>query len=72
MHPEAYPVVRRILKAAGGDLAKLIGNATILRGLDPSSFVDDTFGLPTVSDILSELEKPGRDPRPASSGAQVR
>jgi protein Tex len=65
VHPEAYPVVRRILKAAGGDLAKLIGNASVLRGLDPATFVDDTFGLPTVTDILSELEKPGRDPRPA-------
>jgi uncharacterized protein len=65
VHPEAYPVVRRILKAAGGDLGKLIGNATVLRGLDASVFVDDTFGLPTVTDILSELEKPGRDPRPA-------
>jgi uncharacterized protein len=65
VHPEAYPVVRRILKSTGGDLTKLIGNAAILRGLKPESFVDDTFGLPTVTDILSELEKPGRDPRPA-------
>jgi uncharacterized protein len=65
VHPEAYPVVRRILGATGGDLRKLIGNATVLRGLKPESFVDETFGLPTVTDILSELEKPGRDPRPA-------
>jgi uncharacterized protein len=65
VHPEAYPVVRRILKAAGGDLPKLIGNTGVLRALDPKSFVDDQFGLPTVTDILSELEKPGRDPRPA-------
>jgi uncharacterized protein len=65
VHPEAYPVVRRILKAAGGDLPKLIGNATVLRKLDPKSFVDEMFGLPTVTDILTELEKPGRDPRPA-------
>lgn len=65
VHPEAYPVVRRILGATGGDLRKLIGNATILRGLKPESFVDDKFGLPTVTDILTELEKPGRDPRPA-------
>ncbi|HEV2782391.1 MAG TPA: Tex family protein [Actinophytocola sp.] len=65
VHPEAYPVVRRILKATGGDLTKLIGNTGVLRKLDPSSFVDDTFGLPTVTDILAELEKPGRDPRPA-------
>src|SRR5207244_10558519 len=65
VHPEAYPVVRRILSSAGGDLAKLIGNTTVLRGLDPKSYVDDKFGLPTVTDILAELEKPGRDPRPA-------
>jgi uncharacterized protein len=64
VHPEAYPVVRRILKATGGDLSKLIGNAATLRRLDPASFVDDKFGLPTVTDILAELEKPGRDPRP--------
>jgi protein Tex len=65
VHPEAYPVVRRILQTAGTDLRGLIGNASVLRGLKASSFVDDTFGLPTVTDILKELEKPGRDPRPA-------
>lgn len=65
VHPEAYPVVRRILSAAGGDIRKVIGNGTVLRTLRPQDFVDDTFGLPTVTDILSELEKPGRDPRPA-------
>ncbi|MFI0418484.1 Tex family protein [Spongiactinospora sp. 9N601] len=65
VHPEAYPVVRRILTATGSDLPALIGNGAVLRSLDPGSFVDDTFGLPTVSDILKELEKPGRDPRPA-------
>jgi protein Tex len=65
VHPEAYPVVRRILKATGGDLAKVIGNTALLRKVDPKSFVDDKFGLPTVTDILAELEKPGRDPRPA-------
>ncbi|HEU5472317.1 MAG TPA: Tex family protein [Actinophytocola sp.] len=65
VHPEAYPVVRRILKATGGNLAKLIGNTGTLRKLDPKSFVDESFGLPTVTDILAELEKPGRDPRPA-------
>ncbi|MER5418433.1 Tex family protein [Streptosporangium roseum] len=65
VHPEAYPVVRRILSAAGGDIRKVIGNGTVLRALRPQDFVDDTFGLPTVTDILSELEKPGRDPRPA-------
>jgi uncharacterized protein len=65
VHPEAYPVVRRILSSSGTDLKTLIGNSAVLRGLKPSSFVDDTFGLPTVTDILRELEKPGRDPRPA-------
>jgi uncharacterized protein len=64
VHPEAYPVVRRILEAAGRDLDGLIGDTALLRGLDPGRFVDGTFGLPTVSDILVELEKPGRDPRP--------
>jgi uncharacterized protein len=65
VHPEAYPVVRRIIAAATGDIATLIGNTTALRALKPQQFVDDTFGLPTVTDILKELEKPGRDPRPA-------
>jgi uncharacterized protein len=65
VHPEAYPVVRRILSTTGTDLKSLIGNATVLRGLKPASYVDETFGLPTVTDILKELEKPGRDPRPA-------
>jgi uncharacterized protein len=65
VHPEAYPVVRKIVKAAKTDIKKLIGNAPVLRGLQPKEFVDETFGLPTVTDILRELEKPGRDPRPA-------
>ncbi len=65
VHPEAYPVVRRILDATGGNLAGLIGNGPALRALTPSAFVDDRFGLPTVTDIIGELEKPGRDPRPA-------
>ncbi|MGH3387456.1 MAG: helix-hairpin-helix domain-containing protein, partial [Actinomadura sp.] len=65
VHPEAYPVVRRILEATGGDVPALIGNSTVLRTLDPKRFVDGTFGLPTVTDILKELDKPGRDPRPA-------
>ncbi len=65
VHPEAYPVVRRILAATSTDLRTLIGNTTVLRKVSPAQFVDDTFGLPTVSDILKELEKPGRDPRPA-------
>jgi protein Tex len=65
VHPEAYPVVRRILDVAGVALPALIGDTAVLRGLRPADFVDDTFGLPTVTDILAELEKPGRDPRPA-------
>ncbi|TDU89483.1 uncharacterized protein EV138_3053 [Kribbella voronezhensis] len=64
VHPEAYPVVRRILQATGQELKSLIGSP-VLKTLKPAQFVDDTFGLPTVSDILAELEKPGRDPRPA-------
>ncbi|WP_217130657.1 Tex family protein [Streptomyces sp. AC558_RSS880] len=65
VHPEAYPVVRRMVKSSGTEVAALIGNTAVLRSLRPGDFVDETFGLPTVSDILKELEKPGRDPRPA-------
>lgn len=65
VHPEAYPVVRRMVKATGQEVAGLIGNTSVLRSLKPDRFVDETFGLPTVTDILRELEKPGRDPRPA-------
>jgi uncharacterized protein len=69
VHPESYPVVRRILASSGVHLTDLIGNTKVLRGLKPVQFVDDTVGLPTVTDILKELEKPGRDPRPAFSTA---
>ena len=62
-------MVRRILAAAKSDIKALIGNAEIVRQLKPQAFVDDTFGLPTVTDILRELEKPGRDPRPAFKAA---
>ncbi|WP_232792561.1 Tex family protein [Actinacidiphila yeochonensis] len=65
VHPESYPVVRRISASAQTDIPSLIGNTAVLRGLRPKEFVDDSFGLPTVTDILAELEKPGRDPRPA-------
>ncbi|MFD6278879.1 Tex family protein, partial [Streptomyces sp. NPDC060209] len=65
VHPEAYPVVRTMVKRTGGDVAALIGNTQTLRSLRPDDFVDQKFGLPTVTDILKELEKPGRDPRPA-------
>jgi protein Tex len=69
VHPEAYPVVRKILAATKSDIKALIGNAEIVRQLKPQAFVDDSFGLPTVTDILRELEKPGRDPRPAFKAA---
>jgi protein Tex len=65
VHPESYPVVHHILEATSSDVAGLIGNTGVLRSLDPERFVGDGFGLPTVTDILQELEKPGRDPRPA-------
>jgi uncharacterized protein len=64
VHPESYPVVRRILAKTGTGVASLIGDTTTLRALSPAEFTDEAFGLPTVSDILKELEKPGRDPRP--------
>ncbi|QQP88088.1 RNA-binding transcriptional accessory protein [Skermanella sp. TT6] len=64
VHPEAYPVVERILAQAGKPLNQLIGDAPFLRSLSPEEFTDDKFGLPTVKDIIAELEKPGRDPRP--------
>ena len=69
VHPESYPVVRRILDRSGVTLAELIGDERKLRALAPADFADDRFGIPTVTDILSELEKPGRDPRPAFSTA---
>jgi protein Tex len=72
VHPESYPVVRRILEATKSDIKALIGNAEIVRQLKPQAFVDDTFGLPTVTDILRELEKPGRDPRPAFKAAVLK
>ena len=69
VHPEAYPVVRRILDRAGVTLAEIIGDERALRTLRPADFADDRFGVPTVTDILTELEKPGRDPRPAFTTA---
>ena len=64
VHPEAYPVVERILKQCGREVRNIIGDTSFLRGLKPEQFTDETFGVPTVRDILKELEKPGRDPRP--------
>jgi protein Tex len=72
VHPEAYPVVRRILASTRRELRTLIGDTAVLRALAPKDFVDKTFGVPTVSDILRELEKPGRDPRPAFQAARFR
>ncbi|WP_212524338.1 Tex family protein [Actibacterium sp. MT2.3-13A] len=65
VHPEAYGVARRIVQACGRDIRALMGDTAALRRLRAEDFVDDSFGLPTVRDILSELEKPGRDPRPS-------
>ena len=64
VHPEAYPVVRRIVQASGSGVGELIGNTAVLQKLRPADFVDEKFGLPTVTDIIAELDKPGRDPRP--------
>jgi uncharacterized protein len=64
VHPEAYPVVERILKKIASGMKDVIGNRDKLKGLSPAEFVDEKFGVPTVRDILAELEKPGRDPRP--------
>ncbi|MFZ1390758.1 MAG: Tex family protein [Dokdonella sp.] len=64
VHPEAYPVVQRIIDQCGREVRSLIGDSAFLRSLDPQKFIDANFGLPTVRDILKELEKPGRDPRP--------
>ena len=65
VHPEAYGIARKIVQACGRDVREIMGDKTALAGLRAEQFVDDNFGLPTVRDILQELEKPGRDPRPA-------
>lgn len=64
VHPEAYPVVARIAEKTGLGVSELIGNSRVLTKLSPADFADDTFGVPTVTDIIAELDKPGRDPRP--------
>jgi uncharacterized protein len=64
VHPETYPVVERILAATQQALQDLMGNSSAVRSLKASDFTDEKFGMPTVTDILKELEKPGRDPRP--------
>ncbi|WP_105429371.1 Tex family protein [Neorhizobium sp. T6_25] len=65
VHPEAYGVAKKIVAACGRDLRSLMGDSAALKALDPKRFIDETFGLPTVKDIIAELEKPGRDPRPS-------
>ena len=65
VHPEAYGVAKKIVAACGRDLRSLMGDSATLKSLDPKRFIDEQFGLPTVKDILAELEKPGRDPRPS-------
>lgn len=65
VHPEAYDVARKIVAACGRDIRAIMGDGAALKALNPAAFVDERFGLPTVKDILAELEKPGRDPRPS-------
>jgi len=65
VHPEAYGVAKKIIAACGRDVRSLMGDSVALKAVDPRAFVDERFGLPTVRDILAELEKPGRDPRPS-------
>jgi len=72
VHPEAYPVVARIAEATGLGVSELIGNTRVLSSLRPADFADDTFGIPTVTDIIAELDKPGRDPRPEFRTATFR
>ena len=70
VHPETYPLVERIARDTGHDVRALIGDSGFLKRLDPKQFTDETFGLPTVTDILKELDKPGRDPRPEFKTAE--
>jgi uncharacterized protein len=69
VHPEAYPVVERILHRLGKPIHEVMGQPSLVQGLSASDFIDERFGLPTVRDILVELEKPGRDPRPVFATA---
>ena len=69
VHPEAYGVARKIVAACGRDIRQIMGNGAALKGIRPEAFVDESFGLPTIRDILAELEKPGRDPRPSFATA---
>ncbi len=69
--PEAYGVAKKIVAACGRDLRSLMGDSATLKSLDPKKFIDEQFGLPTVKDIIAELEKPGRDPRPSFKTATL-
>ena len=70
VHPETYPLVQRIAADTGRDISSLIGDSSFLRSLDAKRFTDEQFGLPTVTDIIKELDKPGRDPRPEFKTAE--
>ena len=72
VHPEAYPVVERVAQATGLSTEQLIGNSAVLTKLAPADFADEQFGVPTVTDILAELDKPGRDPRPEFKTAEFK
>ena len=72
VHPEAYPVVERILAKSGKGVRELLGNSPLLKGLKAADFTDERFGIPTVTDIIGELDKPGRDPRPEFKTATFR
>ncbi|WP_445158213.1 Tex family protein [Halomonas sp. E14] len=72
VHPEAYPVVERIASRSGRPVASLIGDSATLKAVKPAEFADERFGVPTISDILKELDKPGRDPRPEFKAAEFR
>ena len=72
VHPEAYPVVNAIIEKSGKSIRDIIGQSSFLRNLNPKDFTNDMFGVPTVTDILLELEKPGRDPRPEFKSAQFK
>jgi protein Tex len=72
VHPEAYPLIERILQRTGRSLKQAVGDVPFLRSLDPADYTDDRFGIPTIIDILKELEKPGRDPRPGFKTAHFK
>ena len=69
VHPEAYPLVKRIAEQTGRDIRSLIGDSSFLRTVDPARYTDENFGIPTITDIIAELDKPGRDPRPEFKAA---